>query len=89
MNTLEVALARRNRRAAWNRHAATLSGADKPKPRGPKPGKGKGRPQTHGHENAYWRHIKNDETPCDACIEAHERTKEQQRNKWRERKVAG
>ena len=90
MNTLEVVLARRDRRAAWNQHAATLRTADKPKPSGPKPGNGKGgRPPTHGHEKAYWRHIKNDEMPCDECIEAHERAKEQQRNRSRERRLAG
>ncbi|KIU17896.1 hypothetical protein [Mycolicibacterium llatzerense] len=89
MNTLEVVLARRNRRAAWNKHAATLRDADKPKPSGPKPGKGNGRPLTHGHENAYWRHIKANEPACDECIEAHERAKEQQRIRHHERKAAG
>lgn len=88
MNTLEVALARRAKRAAWNQHAAALREEDEePKPRGPKPGQGNGRPLTHGHENAYWRHIKNDEKPCDPCIDAHERAKEQQRNRWRERRA--
>lgn len=90
MNTLEVVLARRKRLAAQNQHVAMLRGVEKPKPRGPKPGNGKGgRPQTHGHEKAYRRHIKANETPCDACIAAHELDLEQQRIRWRERKAAG
>lgn len=90
MNTLEAVLARRAKRDAWNQHAATLRDAAKPKPRGPKPGEGRGgRPPTHGHEKAFWRHIKNGETPCDPCIEAHERAKEQQRTRRRECRAAG
>lgn len=90
MNTLEVVLARRVRLAAQNQHAAALREEYKPKPRGPKPGNGKGgRPTTHGHEKAYWRHVKAGETPCDPCIEAYERAKEQQRRRHRERRAAG
>lgn len=85
MNTLDAVLARRARRDAFKAEVLRADGG--PKPRGPKPGQGRGRTKTHGHENAYWRHIKANETPCDPCIEAHERAKEQQRNRWRERRA--
>ncbi len=85
MNTLEVVLARRAKRDAWNQHAATLRDEDEHKP--VKPKRKPGRPPTHGHENAYWRHINAGEKPCDPCIEAHDRANAHKLERFHERKA--
>ena len=85
MNTLESALARRATNEARRRELAALM------PVGPvepvEPNRRRGRPQTHGHEVAYRRHIEAGEQACGPCDEAHERAKDRMRERFHERKA--
>lgn len=85
MNTLEGALARRERHAAWLAEVAALDAAEKPVPVTKKP---VGRPRTHGHYVAYRRHIQAGEDPCPPCIEANEERNEQVRERKRRQREA-
>lgn len=89
MNTIESVLARRAKQAATSDLAAALRAANAPKPKAAGPKRKPGRPPTHGHKNAYWRHIEAGEKPCDPCIAAHEAEKARMRERFHERKAAG
>lgn len=88
MNTLEGAIARRARHAAWLATMAQVDAEEAPKRRryNPPVNGRPGRKRTHGHPGAYKRHIDAGETPCTPCIEAHEKRKEQDRIRHRERR---
>lgn len=88
MNTLQTAMARRHRHAAWLAVVAQIDAEEAPKRRqwNP-PASGKpGRKRTHGHPAAYKRHIDAGEEPCTPCIEAHEKQRTKWRNDSRERR---
>lgn len=74
MNTLDAALARRHRQAAWRAQFAA------PEPV-PTEKRSVGRPKKHGTYRGYARHRKAGETPCGPCQTAYEQRLESDRQK--------